>query len=64
MNFNNTIWEPDVQVRIEKSVLAGRVVVSFGPTQSHTSWFMHEDDLDMLIKNLLDAKMAYILGGK
>lgn len=63
MNFNNTIWEPDVQVRIEKSVLAGRVVLSFGPTQSHTSWFLSEADLDMLIKNLLDAMQVY-MGGK
>lgn len=59
MNFNSTIWEPDPRVRIEKSVLANRVAVSFGPINCHTSWFMSERDLETLIANLVVAKKEY-----
>ena len=57
----------DVDVRVEVSGLgteSHRVCVSFGSVPTHTSWFMDEAYLDILIKNLLDAQLKYIKEGK
>ena len=60
MNSNLTLWDPDVNVHIEKSVGPGRVAVSFGKwPQPHITMFMNESDLDILIMKLLDAKVRY-----
>jgi hypothetical protein len=64
VNSNLTLWDAPVGVHIERSTNNGRVALSFGDWPSpHNTWFMSEAILDMLIQNLLDAKLAYI-GGK
>jgi hypothetical protein len=66
MNSNLTLWDPDVNVHIEKSHFGDepRIAIHFGgwPGQPHNTWFMNESDLDILIMKLLDAKVRYTEG--
>jgi len=63
MNSNLTLWDPDVNVHIQKSVETNRVSVSFGNwPQPHITMFMSEEDLATLTQNLLDAKWQFMAG--
>ena len=65
MNSNLTLWDPDVNVHIEKSLDRNRVSVSFGNwPQPHNTWFMSEEDLETLTQNLLDNKWRFMIGVK
>ena len=61
MTVNVTMWNPQVNVEIHKSVGKSRVAIVFGDIGGHTTWFIQEENVNRLIDNLLQANLDYIV---
>ena len=60
MTVNVTMWNPSLNVEIHKTVGTGRVAITFGDIGGHTTWFIREENVNVLIDNLLQAQLEYI----